>query len=116
MSTTDQQAAAAWRVADLEQDQSWIFSLSDAAARQLARTVMAAYDPERPLFDYAREDFDLGPAWETIAAALQEAHHGRGVALVHGLPRADLSEDAQQRLHFIQADTFVHQQTGKGMS
>ena len=100
MNATDQQAAAAWRVADLEQDQGWIFSLSERAAAQLAHTVKAGFDPERPLFDYRREDFDLGPAWETIAAALQEAHHGRGVALVHGLPRANLSEDEFKLLNW----------------
>jgi len=83
---------AAWRVADLEADRSWVFFLDDTARAQVARAVQAAFEPDRPLFEYAREDFDLGLAWEVIAAALAEAHHGRGLAMVRGLPREGMSE------------------------
>lgn len=91
---------AAWTVADLERDQGWRFQIDEAARAQLARTVKQAYDPDRPLFDYACEDFDFGPAWETIAAALREAHEGRGLALVHGLPREGLSEEEFRLLNW----------------
>lgn len=84
--------SAAWTVHDLQHDASWRFRLEEKAAAQMAAAVKTAFDPDRPLFAYSRHDFDLGPAWDTIAAALREAHHGRGVALVHGLPRALLSE------------------------
>jgi hypothetical protein len=100
MTSTDQQAAAAWQVADLERDQSWVFALDESARAQLSRTVKAAFDPERPLFDYSREDFDLGPAWDVIAAGLREAHHGRGIALVHGLPRESMSEEEFRLLNW----------------
>lgn len=83
---------AAWTVPALQADPSWRFHLEEKAAMQLARAVKAAYDPVRPLFDYRREDIDLGPAGEIIAAAVAEAHHGRGIALVHGLPRLALTE------------------------
>jgi len=92
MNRTEQQARAAWTVADLERDASWQFQIGDAAQAEMARVVKAVYDPDRPLFDYHREEFDLGPAWDTVAAAIREAHHGRGIALVHGLPREGLSE------------------------
>jgi hypothetical protein len=93
MAVPDSQARAAWRTGDLERDRSWVFDLEDSTAAELARTVKAAYEPEKPLFEYRRADFDLGPAWETISAALAEAHHGRGLALVHGLPREALTEE-----------------------
>ena len=83
---------AAWRVADLASDTSWIFHIDDAARAQVLRAVDAAYDPDKSLFDYTREDFDLGPAWDVIARAIAEAHHGRGFALVRGMPRAGLGE------------------------
>ena len=92
---------AAWRAADLKNDQSWVFQIDDAGRTELARVIKATYDPDRPLFDYRREEFDLGPAWQTIAAGLQEAHHGRGLALVHGLPRDSLSEEEFKLLNWV---------------
>jgi len=83
---------AAWRVDDLKSDPAWTFEIDDKAAAQLKRAAKAAYIVDKPLFEYTREDFDLGPAWGTLSKAYNEAHHGRGIALVHGLPREGLSE------------------------
>ena len=83
---------AAWRVSEIEADRTWVFRLDDRARDHLAAAVTAAFDPDRPLFDYRRDEVDLGPAWETIKAALREAHCGRGIALVKGMPRDGLSE------------------------
>lgn len=85
--------SAAWRAGDLERDRSWVYAVDGPARTQLARAVKAAYDPDRPLFDYRGEDFDLGPGLDVIRAAVREAHFGRGIALVRGLPRDGLSED-----------------------
>ena len=84
---------AAWTVDQMHNDQEWIFLISDDQARQLANTVKRVYEPDRPLFDYKPEEFDFGPALEIITAAAKEAYFGRGVALVKGLPRAELSVD-----------------------
>ncbi|MCA8926891.1 MAG: TauD/TfdA family dioxygenase [Alphaproteobacteria bacterium] len=89
-----------WTVADLERDPSWRFRIDEAAAAHLADTVRRAYDPDRPLFAYTREDFDFGPALDTIRAGIREAHHGRGLALVQGLPRAGLGEDEFRLLNW----------------
>lgn len=83
---------AAWRVADLDRDRNWVFTVDDAARAHLTRAVKQAYVLERPLMDYTRQDIDLGPAGPVIAAAVAEAHCGRGIALVKGLPRAGLEE------------------------
>jgi hypothetical protein len=83
---------AAWTVADLQQDPSWRLQIGEAARAHLARMTKAVHNPDRPLFDYTSEEFNLGPAGDVIAAAVREAQHGRGVALVHGLPREDMSE------------------------
>lgn len=105
---------AAWRAPDLKQDRSWVFHLDEAARSQLARVTKAAYDPARPLFDYRREEFDLGPALETIEAALHEAHHGRGLTLIKGLPRDGLNEHEFRLLNWaIGLHTGVARPQGK---
>jgi hypothetical protein len=93
MNIGDLDSPAAWRVADLEQDQSWSYRIDDGAAAELKRAIKAAYAPDRPLFDYTKDDFDLGAADQTIAAAIREAHHGRGFAMVKNLPREGMSEE-----------------------
>ena len=83
----------AWNAAQLEADRArWTFALDDRARRDLAAALKKARDPEKTLFDYRREDFDLGAAWPAIAAAFEETKRGRGVALVKGLPRDGIDE------------------------
>ncbi len=81
-----------WRVADLTSSDAWIFSLSERAQADLVAAVRKRFDPDRPLLDYGRDEFDLGSAGEPIAAAFAEASHGRGIAMVKRLPRHALSE------------------------
>jgi hypothetical protein len=82
---------AAWRVDTLQADPSWVFTLDDRCRRDLIAAVRKGRDADRTLLDYAREDFDLGAAWPALDAAFAEAKHGRGIALVRGLPRADVT-------------------------
>lgn len=83
---------AAWNAAQLDADKRWLFALDDRARRDLTAALAKARDPDKSLLEYRREDFDLGCAWPTIAAAFGEAKRGRGVALIRGLPRADIDE------------------------
>jgi Taurine catabolism dioxygenase TauD, TfdA family len=82
---------AAWTVADLSADPSWILTLDDGARRDLIGTVRKSHDPAKTLFDYQKNDFDLGGAWPVIQAALREIRDGTGFALLRGLPREDVS-------------------------
>lgn len=84
--------SAAWTAAELDADRCWRFTLDERARRDLVAALDRAIDRDKSLFDYHREDFDLGSAGPVIAAAFREMQHGRGVALVHGLPRAGLDE------------------------
>ena len=90
MNTADLSAPAAWRVPDLE-DRKWVFTIDGKSRAQLASAVKAAFDPDRPLFDYKRDDFDFD-ASPIISAAVREAHHGRGLSVIKNLPRDELSE------------------------
>jgi hypothetical protein len=83
---------AAWTAAELDADRRWIYTLDDRARCDLVAALTHAIDRDRTLFDYRREDFDLGSAGPVIAAAFREMQHGRGVALLRGLPRAGLDE------------------------
>lgn len=115
MRKIDVNIPAGWRVTELVEDQkNWVFILDDAARRQMARTVKAAYDPDRHLFDYTRDDFDLGPAWDMISAAIREAYHGRGIALVKGLPRDGMSEQEFELMNWaVGLNTGVARPQGK---
>jgi alpha-ketoglutarate-dependent taurine dioxygenase len=78
---------AAWTVDDLQSDAGWIFELDDRARGDLTGTVRKAADPGKTLFDYRRDDFDLGSAWPVIAAALRQVRDGTGFAILRGMPR-----------------------------
>ncbi len=86
--------SAAWRAPDLAADRRWVFALDAAARTQLADAVTRAADPDRHLFDYTKDDFDLGPGLEVIRAAAHCAYFDRGLALVKGLPRDRLTQPA----------------------
>lgn len=91
---------AAWMAADLKANRSWIFTLDETAAGELAQAVKAAYVPDKPLFSYGRDDIDLGPSGKVIARAFHEVHQGRGCALVRGLPRDSLNEKEFELLNW----------------
>ena len=83
---------SAWRAADLQRDQRWVVALDDAVRTDLMRAVRAGLSPGKSLLDYTLQDFDFAPqTLALIAGAVAEAEHGRGIALVEGLPRESIS-------------------------
>lgn len=93
--------AAAWFAADLARDPTWVTVLGDADRADMARVVRAAMRPGQPLLEYRRGDF---PFAATVLAhlrrAFEEAQHGRGVALVKGLPREQMSPEEFELLNW----------------
>ncbi len=83
---------ANWTAAELDANRRWIFQLDERARCDLVAALTRALDPGKSLFDYRREDFDLGSAEPLLRAAFAEMQRGRGVALVRGLPREGLDE------------------------
>lgn len=98
MGTALTDTPAAWRPEQLASDPRWTFRLEDTARRDLVAALNKARDPAKGLFDYRRQDFELGTAWPVIAAALAENKRGRGVALIRGLPREGLDEKSFELL------------------
>ncbi|MFN0070950.1 MAG: TauD/TfdA family dioxygenase [Chloroflexota bacterium] len=86
-------SAQLWTASTLESDRElWTFPLSEQARLDLMTAVDTVRATERPLLDYCRDEFNLGAAQPTIEAAFAEAKHGRGVAVVTGLPREGFDE------------------------
>ena len=83
---------AAWTVPGLQADQSWIITLDDRARRDMIGAVRKAHVPDRPQFDYRRDDFDFGSAQAPLMRAFDEARHVRGMAILRGMPREGVSE------------------------
>ena len=83
---------ARWNAEALDGDKRWTFRIDEKGRRDLLAAVERARDPDRTLLDYRKEDFDLGAAMPVIDAAMRETKHGRGVALVKGMPREELDE------------------------
>ena len=92
------ESPANWNAAELDADRRWVFALDDRARRDLVSALEKARDPGKTLFDYRRENFDLGSAWPVIDAAFAEAKRGRGVALLRGLPRDGIDEQGFELL------------------
>jgi hypothetical protein len=104
----------AWSVPELAADPSWVFSLSDAVAGEMAQAVRRAHRPGQPLIEYRRDDFEFGAALPVLHAAFAELRDGRGIALVRGLPRDALSEQEFELLTWaIGLHTGVPRPQGK---
>ena len=94
--TSHYDRSAAWRPDNLARSKSWIFNLGNNESLQLAKASKKVFDPARPLFDYCKDDFDLGSGMDTIIAAAHEAKKGKGLSVVKGLPRKDLTDQEFQ--------------------
>jgi hypothetical protein len=84
---------AAWEVDHLTSNEDWVFTITETEKRRLSGLIKSVHEEGRDLFDYSPDEFDFGSSWKTIAKAVSEALHGKGLALIKGLPREDLSHE-----------------------
>ena len=82
---------AAWTVAEVEADKSWIYRLSNDESGELLAIVRAAGHADRPILEWQRSDFALSRSIPTLASAFREVRDGRGMALVKNLPRESVT-------------------------
>jgi len=82
---------ARWSAKELAADGSWIYELGPVERQTLREAVRSAPQREH-LLDYEQSDFDIGSVATLLEDALAQAKHGRGVAMIRGLPREDVSE------------------------
>jgi len=91
--------ASAWTVADLQSDPRWVIALDDDDRADLLGTLRRGLRPGAALLDYRRADFPFGQrVLGRLRAAVDEAQHGRGIALLRGLPREGVSADEFEAL------------------
>ena len=84
---------SAWEIEDLKSTNNWCFEIAEADRKHLSTLIKSTFDKDRDLFDYSPDEFDFGSSWEIIEKAIIEAHHGKGLSIVKGLPRKDLSHE-----------------------
>jgi hypothetical protein len=85
-------AKSKWSAKELQEDGSWIYQFGAQERKALKGALRQAPQREH-LFDYKKSDFDLGSAGALLQDALEQVKNGRGVAMIRGLPREDLSEE-----------------------
>lgn len=88
-----------WRRADLEADRSWVRLLDNAAADGLRSAIERARGTGKSLLQLDRTDFPIPTSVQDVLRwVVIQTQRGYGVALVRGLPTADLSEDEARLL------------------
>ena len=87
------EAPCAWEIEDLRSTNDWCFVIDESDGNLLRDSIKSLFDQDRDLFSYSPNEFDFGSSWEIIKRALLEAHHRKGLSIVRGLPREDLSQD-----------------------
>ncbi|MCY4237431.1 MAG: TauD/TfdA family dioxygenase [Rhodospirillaceae bacterium] len=77
-------ARSDWRYMAIDAEINWLVDRARAIAAHLG-------DDASRLLDLKKDDIDLGPFANTIAAMLEQVRDGSGIALYRGLPMDDLS-------------------------
>ena len=87
------EAPSAWEIEDLKSTDDWCFEIDESDGILLRDSIKSLFEQDRDLFSYTPNEFNFGSSWEHIEKAVAEAHHGKGLSIVRGLPREDLSQD-----------------------
>ena len=87
------EAPSAWEIEDLKSTDDWCFEIDESDGILLRDSIKSLFEQDRDLFSYSPNEFNFGLSWEHIEKAVSEAHHGKGISIVRGLPREDLSQD-----------------------
>ena len=84
---------SAWEIEDLKSTHDWCFAIDESDRKQLTASIKSVFDKDRDLFDYSPDEFDFGSSLKIIENAIKQAHHGKGLSIVKGLPRKDLNHE-----------------------
>ena len=87
------EAPSAWEIEDLKSTDDWCFEIDESDGILLRDSIKSLFEQDRDLFSYSPNEFNFGSSWKHIEKAVAEAHHGKGISIVRGLPREDLSQD-----------------------
>lgn len=82
---------SAWQARTLIEDRSWIYKLSSDEILELVNAVACVQDNGLALQDIQKHNFALPLLSRTLEDILVQLEHGRGCALVQGLPGKEFS-------------------------
>jgi hypothetical protein len=85
--------ASAWKGADFQGDESWIYTLSADDIEELAVAAQRCLNATRQVTDIRAEDFALPKLSRSIRRWAEEINNGRGFLLVRGLPKERFTDD-----------------------
>jgi len=89
---------SAWRAADLEAEKSWIVELAPTEADEVARAARDVAQRGLRGGEFTRQDFPLPSFAPRLAGVLDELQHGRGIAVLRGLPVDAQDEEMAARI------------------
>ena len=91
---------SAWTRVEMEQDQSWVFQLSDEDLDELEKATTALYNRGVSPLEFRQKDFPLPSLGPKISSLLHEIEYGRGFVLMRGLNVADYALDKLSVLYW----------------
>lgn len=90
--------SSAWRAAELETDTSWIVNLTPEEVDEVGRAARGVAGRGLRGGEFGKQDFLLPAFSLRLAAVLQELQHGRGIAVLRGLPVDPQDEEMAARV------------------
>jgi hypothetical protein len=77
---------SAWKSADYENSESWIYRLSEQEVAEIEAALKGIQARGLSVPDFGRDEFPLPTLAEKIGRAIEDVEDGRGFALLRGLP------------------------------
>ncbi|NYT36253.1 TauD/TfdA family dioxygenase [Allopusillimonas soli] len=90
--------ASAWKAADLQNDQSWIYRFSDKDIQKLNAAL--ARVRHIPITEIRKQDFDIGHLEGVVERISMQIEDGIGLAVLRGLPVLDYTKDDASRIYW----------------
>ena len=90
--------ASAWRVAQLQQDESWVYHFNEADIRELDDALQKVRDLAITVI--RREDFPLKKLAKVLERVLNQIENGIGMAVLRGLPVMNYYKDDASRIYW----------------
>ncbi len=91
---------SAWKSADIENEDSWIYRFSAAELAEIDAALRAVKARGLGVPDFGRDDFPLPTLEARIGEIVGEVEDGRGFALLRGIPADDYDLDTLRILYW----------------
>ena len=100
MQTSKIQGPSVWRAGDFQNDDHWIYRLTERDIEDLETALQIQQACPRPFPSFGRSDFPLPHLAPRLAAFAEELENGRGFVLIRGLPIDRFTDDDINSIYF----------------